>query len=241
VSSTAPHRVDVHVGHRDVSGGWLRPAVFGVSDGLVSNFALVMGVAGADVSNRLILLAGLAGLLAGAFSMATGEYVSVRSQQEMVESELAVERRELSRSPEAEMAELAALYRSRGIDADLAQEVARQLMRDPEVAWRVHAREELGIDPDHLASPWVAAGASFVAFAIGAVVPLLSYLLTLGDSAFAVSALLSAAALVLVGTLVSRYTNRSAVYTAMRQLLLGAGAAAVTYAVGTLVGSGPVG
>ncbi len=237
MSSQAPHRVDLHVGHRDVSGGWLRPAVFGVSDGLVSNFALVMGVAGADVANRVVLLAGLAGLLAGAFSMATGEYVSVRSLQEMVESELAIERRELARAPEAEVAELASLYRSRGIDPDLAHEVARQMMRDPEVAWRVHAREELGVDPDHLASPWVAAGASFVAFAIGAVVPLLAYLFALGDSALAVSAVLSATALASVGGLVARFTNRSVVYAACRQLLLGAGAAAVTYAVGTLVGA----
>ncbi len=230
----------MHPGHPDVSGGWLRPAVFGVSDGLVSNLALVMGVAGADVANRVVLLAGLAGLLAGAFSMAAGEYVSVRSQQEMVESELAVERRELARSPEAEEAELAGIYRSRGIDPALAREVSRQLMRDPEVAWRVHAREELGIDPDRLASPWVAAGASFVAFAAGAVVPLVAYLIGLGGAAFAVSAVLSAGGLLLVGALVSRYTVRSAGYAAVRQLLIGAGAAAVTYAVGTLIGTGPV-
>src|SRR5688500_15880321 len=136
MGAPAAHRVDHHVRHRNITGGWLRPALFGVTDGLVSNFALVMGVAGADVSARLVLLAGLAGLFAGAFSMATGEWNSVRSQSELAEAEIAIERRELSRNPEAEEAELAALYRNRGLDAGLAREVARQYARDPEVLWR---------------------------------------------------------------------------------------------------------
>ena len=238
MATTDPHRVDHHVRHRDVTGGWLRPAVFGVMDGLVSNFALVAGVAGADASSRLVLLAGLAGLFAGAFSMATGEYNSVRSQGELAAAEIAVERRELARAPEAEEAELARIYRSRGLSAGLAQQVARQLSSDPEVAWRVHAREELGIDPDNLPSPWTAAFASFVSFALGALVPLLPYLLGLGSSAFPMSAAGAAAALFVVGAAVARFTGRPAWYTGMRQLLLGAAAAGVTYVVGTLVGVG---
>lgn len=235
--TAAAQRVDHHVRHRNITGGWLRPALFGVTDGLVSNFALVMGVAGADVASRIVLLAGLAGLFAGAFSMATGEYNSVRSQSELAKAEIALERRELARAPEAEEAELAGIYRARGLDAPLAREVARQLARDPEVLWRVHAREELGIDPDNLPSPWVAAGSSFVAFALGAVVPVLPYALTLGRP-FVVAAALAGVAMFAVGALVGTMTARHWLYTGTRQLLLGAGAAAVTYGVGSLVGVG---
>ena len=235
--ATATHKVDHHVRHRNITGGWLRPALFGVTDGLVSNFALVMGVAGGDASNRIILLAGLAGLFAGAFSMATGEYNSVRSQSELAKAEIALERRELERAPEAEEAELAGLYRARGLDAGLAREVARQFARDPEVLWRIHAREELGIDPDNLPSPWLAAWASFVAFALGAIVPVLAYALDLGRP-FAVAAVLSGTALFVIGSVVGRMTARFWLYTGTRQLLLGAGAAAVTFAVGNLVGVG---
>lgn len=237
MGAPAATRVDHHVRHRNITGGWLRPALFGVSDGLVSNFALVMGMAGADASPRIVLLAGLAGLFAGAFSMATGEYNSVRSQAELAHAEIAIERRELARAPEAEEAELAGLYRARGLDATLAREVARQLGRDPEVLWRVHAREELGIDPDNLPSPWVAALASFVSFAAGALVPVLAYVLDLG-SPFAVAAVTSGVALFVIGAVVGRMTARFWAYTGARQLLLGAGAAAVTYAVGSLVGVG---
>jgi VIT1/CCC1 family predicted Fe2+/Mn2+ transporter len=236
-TSASRPTVDHHVRHRNITGGWLRPALFGVTDGLVSNFALVMGVAGADVSARIVLLAGLAGLFAGAFSMATGEYNSVRSQAELAHAEIAVERRELARAPEAEEAELAGIYRARGLEPALAREVARQFSRDPEQLWRIHAREELGIDPDNLPSPWVAAGASFVSFALGALVPVAAYLLDLG-SPFAVAAALSAAALLLIGAVVGRMTARHPLYTGGRQLLLGAGAAAVTFAVGNLVGVG---
>ena len=234
---TTAARVDHHVRHRNITGGWLRPALFGVTDGLVSNFALVMGVAGADAGNRFVLLAGLAGLFAGAFSMATGEYNSVRSQSELAEAEIALERRELARAPEAEEAELAGLYRSRGLDPALAREVARQFARDPEVLWRIHAREELGIDPDNLPSPWVAAGSSFVAFAMGALVPIVGYVLGLARP-FAIAAVASAVALFAVGALVGAMTARHWAYTGSRQLLLGAGAAAVTYAVGNVVGVG---
>jgi VIT1/CCC1 family predicted Fe2+/Mn2+ transporter len=237
MTTSAPQRVDHHVRHRNITGGWLRPALFGVTDGLVSNFALVMGVAGAGVAARVVLLAGFAGLFAGAFSMATGEYNSVRSQQELAHAEIALERRELERAPEAEEAELAGIYRSRGLDARLAKEVARQFARDPEVLWRIHAREELGIDPDNLPSPWVASGASFVAFALGAFVPVAAYLVTLSN-AFLVAAVASGLALFVIGAVVGRMTARAWLYTGMRQLLLGAGAAAVTYAVGSLVGVG---
>jgi VIT1/CCC1 family predicted Fe2+/Mn2+ transporter len=237
-SSEKRHRLDHHVRHRDVTGGWLRPAVFGVSDGLVSNLSLVAGVSGADATPRFVLLAGLAGLFAGAFSMATGEFVSVRSQQELADAEIALERAELVRVPEAEEAELAAIYRGRGLTPELARQVAHELSRDPEVAWRVHAREELGIDPDNLPSPWTAAFASFVAFALGALVPLLAYLVDLGDSSFVVAAVASAASLFGVGAFVSRFTGRSLWFSGSRQLLLGAVAAVVTFAVGTAVGIG---
>ena len=166
---------EVHHSHRDVTGGWLRPAVFGVMDGLVSNTALIAGVAGGGAPPRTVALAGLAGLVAGAFSMATGEYVSVASQTELARAEIEVEKAELRRVPEAEEAELAAIYRGRGVDDVTAREVARQLSRDPEQAWRVHAREELGVDPDDLPSPWTAATSSFGAFVVGAAVPLLPY------------------------------------------------------------------
>ena len=237
MGAPAAQRVDHHVRHRNITGGWLRPALFGVTDGLVSNFALVMGVAGADVAPRVVLLAGLAGLFAGAFSMATGEWNSVRSQAELAEAEIALERRELASNPAAEEAELAALYRHRGLDADLAREVARQFARDPEVLWRIHAREELGIDPDNLPSPWVAAGSSFVSFALGATVPVLAYALDLA-SPFAVAAVLSVVALFAIGAVVGRLTAKPWPVTGLRQLALGAGAAAVTYVVGSVVGVG---
>ena len=225
-----------HHEHRDVTGGWLRPAVFGVMDGLVSNTALVAGVAGGGAPPRTVLLAGLAGLAAGAFSMATGEYVSVASQSELTRAEIEIEKRELRRVPEAEQAELAGIYRARGVDAATAAEVARQLSRDPEQAWRVHAREELGVDPDDLPSPWVAAGSSFAAFTAGALVPVVPYLL--GGTALLVPVLLAMLALFLAGALVSRFTDRGAVYSGGRQLLLGGTEAGVPYVVGSLVGTG---
>ena len=150
VNAAQPGPAEIHHSHRDVTGGWLRPAVFGVMDGLVSNTALVAGVAGGGGSRSTVLLGGLAGLAAGALSMATGEYTSVASQTELARAEIEVEKREIARVPHAEQAELAALYRRRGVDAATAAEVARQLSADPEQAWRVHAREELGIDPDDL-------------------------------------------------------------------------------------------
>ena len=225
-----------HHTHRDVTGGWLRPAVFGVMDGLVSNTALIAGVAGGGAAPETIALAGLAGLIAGAFSMATGEYVSVASQTELTRAEIEVEKAEIARVPEAEQAELTAIYEARGVDAATAREVARQLSRDPDQAWRVHAREELGVDPDDLPSPWTAAASSFGAFTVGAAVPLLPYVL--GVTTLLLPVLLALLALFGAGALVSRWTNRSALYSGTRQLLLGGAATALTYAVGNAVGAG---
>ena len=244
MSSDAPTRVPPphelpQPHHRDVTGGWLRPAVFGISDGLVSNTALIVGVAGASVSARTVVITGLAGLASGAFSMATGEYVSVASQTELTKAEIELEKLELQRVPHLEMAELAQLDEERGLEPGLAQEVARQLSKDPEITWRVHAREELGVDPDDLPSPWVASGASFAAFAVGAVLPLLPYLL--GATDMLGSVVVATIGLFLSGALVSRFTTRTWYYSGGRQLVLGALAAVVTYGIGAAIGSAPTG
>jgi VIT1/CCC1 family predicted Fe2+/Mn2+ transporter len=227
---------EIHHQHRDVTGGWLRPAVFGAMDGLVSNFALVAGFAGGSASSSVIVLAGLAGLAAGAFSMAAGEYTSVASQSELARAEIEVERRELARRPRSEQAELAQVYMARGLDPALAREVARQLHRDPEQALRVHAREELGVDLLTLPSPLLAAGSSFGSFAVGAIVPVLPYLF--GASTLLPSLVVSLLALFACGVLVSAVTTRPWWYSGLRQLLLGAAAAGLTYGFGSLVGMG---
>ncbi|MFF9751714.1 VIT1/CCC1 transporter family protein [Streptomyces sp. NPDC014344] len=221
--------------HRDVNGGWLRPAVFGAMDGLVSNLALMAGVAGGSAGQQTVVLSGLAGLAAGAFSMAAGEYTSVASQRELVEAELDVERRELRKHPEDEEAELAALYRARGVEPGLAREVARQLSRDPEQALEIHAREELGVDPGDLPSPAVAAVSSFGSFALGALLPVLPYLL--GASSLWPAVLVALFGLFLCGAVVAKVTARSWWYSGLRQLALGGAAAGVTYALGSLFGT----
>ncbi|MGW5969370.1 VIT1/CCC1 transporter family protein [Streptomyces sp. NPDC055186] len=221
--------------HRDVNGGWLRPAVFGAMDGLVSNLALITGVAGGSVGQQTIVITGLAGLAAGAFSMAAGEYTSVASQRDLVEAELDVERRELRKHPEDEEAELAGLYESRGVDPELAREVARQLSKDPEQALEIHAREELGIDPGELPSPAVAAVSSFGAFALGALLPVLPYLL--GASSLWPAVLVALLGLFLCGALVAKVTARTWWFSGLRQLALGGAAAGVTYALGALFGT----
>ncbi|MFF0035518.1 VIT1/CCC1 transporter family protein [Streptomyces mirabilis] len=218
--------------HRDVNGGWLRPAVFGAMDGLVSNLALMTGVAGGSVSHQTIVITGLAGLAAGAFSMAAGEYTSVASQRELVQAELDVERRELRKHPQDEERELAALYESRGVDSVLAREVARQLSRDPEQALEIHAREELGIDPGDLPSPAVAAVSSFGSFALGALLPVLPYLL--GATVLWPALLLALIGLFACGAIVARVTARTWWYSGIRQLALGGAAAGVTYLLGSL-------
>ncbi|OIJ89065.1 VIT1/CCC1 transporter family protein [Streptomyces colonosanans] len=229
----AAHR-DNHT-HRDVNGGWLRPAVFGAADGLVSNLALMTGVAGGSVSQGTIIITGLAGLAAGAFSMAAGEYTSVASQRELVEAELDVERRELRKHPEGEEEELAALYEARGVEPGLAREVARQLSRDSEQALEIHAREELGIDPGELPSPMLAAVSSFAAFALGALTPVLPYLL--GARTLWPAVLCALVGLFVCGAVVAKVTARTWWYSGLRQLALGGAAAGVTYALGGLFGA----
>lgn len=221
--------------HRDVNGGWLRPAVFGAMDGLVSNLALMTGVAGGGVDRENVIIAGLAGLAAGAFSMAAGEYTSVASQRDLVQAELDVERGELRRNPDIERSELADRYVARGVDRDLAEEVAVQLSRDPEQALEIHARDELGVDPGGLPSPLVAAVSSFIAFALGALLPVLPYLLGAVDIWPAVA--VSLVGLFGCGALVARVTARSWWYSGGRQLLLGGTAAGVTWLLGSAFGT----
>ncbi|MCF6474580.1 hypothetical protein FAF44_40290 [Nonomuraea sp. MG754425] len=229
-----PESPEQHHSHRDVTGGWLRPAVFGAMDGLVSNFALIAGVVGAAGAGQGAVLAGFAGLIAGACSMAAGEYTSVKSQTELMRAEIAVERRELARNPEGERAELAALYRARGLDPELAERVADGLSADPEQALRVHVREELGVDPDDLPSPYLAAASSFGAFAVGALVPLAPFLF--GASGIMVALVLSVVALFGFGAAVAAMTARPWWLGGLRQLALGVGAATVTYGLGHLLG-----
>ncbi len=241
-----PHRgpvdtiVDVYEEHqhRNISGGGARAAVFGISDGLVSNVSLILGMAGAHSSAGAVRLAGVAGLIGGAFSMATGEYVSMRAQSELMERELDVERKAIAADPEDERRELAALYRSRGIEADLADELSVKMMRDPDLALETHAREELGFTPGDTGKPVEAALSSFVMFAIGAFVPLLPWLLTTGTNALWWSVVLGAVASLGVGAALSVFTGRSWLWSATRQLLISGAAATVTYTIGHLVGSG---
>ena len=220
--------------HRDVSGGWLRPAVFGAMDGLVTNVSLIAGVGGGGGSQHAILLTGLAGLAAGAFSMAAGEYVSVSSQNELVEAEVDKERHELAHNAAAEQVELVGMLRRRGISAATARVAAAEISAHPEKALAVHAFEELGVNPAELPSPFVAAGASLVSFAMGAIIPLLPY--ALGFDALWVALGLSALAAATGGGLVSRLTDRPFWRGALRQLLLGGVAAGLTYLIGLAVG-----
>ena len=229
-----------HIGHEhpDVTGGWLRPAVFGASDGLVSNLALIAGVAGGTrdaEGSTAVVLAGFAGLAAGAFSMAVGEYTSVASQSEAAAHEVARECAEIIANPEGERHELAAMYVDKGVDEHLAHEVARQIHRDVDNAVEVHAREEFGVDSSDLVSPRLAAVSSFFAFALGAVIPLLPLLV--GIEAVWPIVALSLAGLFACGAVVTNVTSRSWWYGGLRQLALGAAAAGLTYVIGDLVGA----
>jgi vacuolar iron transporter family protein len=224
--------------HRDLRGGGARAAVFGVSDGLVTNVSLVLGMAGANPGGSIVRLAGVAGLVAGSFSMAAGEYLSMTAQRELMERELEVERHALSHSPEGEAAELRSMYVDRGIDPDVAAEMVAEVMQDPDLALETHAREELGIETDRLGSPLQAAAASFVTFALGAFVPLVPWLVTSGTAALVWSIVLSAAAALLVGVVLAAFTERSRMASALRQLAVTAVAAGVTYGVGRAVGTG---
>jgi VIT1/CCC1 family predicted Fe2+/Mn2+ transporter/rubrerythrin len=227
--------------HRSARSGTLRATIFGVSDGLVSNLALVMGVAGASDQGGLILLAGVAGLLAGAFSMAAGEYISMQSQRELFERQIELERAELEAMPEEEERELAALYMAKGFTRDEADTIAARMFADPQHALDTLVREELGLDPDELGSPWGAAAGSFLAFGIGAAIPVFPYLVTTGTTALVASLALSCVALFLVGAGVSLLTGRGLLFSGFRQLGIGVAAAAVTYAVGTVIGVGVAG
>jgi VIT1/CCC1 family predicted Fe2+/Mn2+ transporter len=223
--------------HRALRGGGnLRAAVFGVNDGLVSNASLILGIAGAQPDPRVVLIAGVAGLAAGAFSMAAGEYVSVRSQRELYEHQIALERDELAQYPEAEAEELALIYTAKGLPRRDASRLARKIVADPDHALDTLAREELGLDPSALGSPWGAAAASFAAFAAGAVVPLAPYLIGSGTHALPSSLGLSAVALFGIGMLLSLFTGRPAWLSGLRMLAIGALAGGVTFALGRALG-----
>ena len=224
--------------HRKVTGGAARAAVFGISDGLQTNLALILGVAGANPATGVVRLAGLAGLIGGAFSMAAGEYVSMKAQTELVERELAIEREAIAGEPDREQRELSALYRSRGVDRETAERMAAQMMSNPDLALEVHAREELGVDPGALGSPLAAAGSSFVSFAVGAVVPLLPWFFGSGTAAVVTSLVLALVVAGIVGVALSRFTGRSWLFSAGRQMGIALFAAGIAFGIGRLVGAG---
>jgi VIT1/CCC1 family predicted Fe2+/Mn2+ transporter len=223
--------------HRGLAtGGNLRAGVFGINDGLVSNASLILGVAGASADSKLLLLSGVAGLLAGAFSMAAGEYVSVRSQREMYEYQIGLEKEELAEYPQEEAAELALIYEARGLSSAQSKELADSMIADPDKGLDALAREELGLNPDELGSPWGAALFSFVSFGIGAVIPLLPFMLAPGSSALPISIAATALSLFAVGAMLSLFTGRQAWLGGLRMLLIGGSAGAVTYLIGKLLG-----
>ena len=238
VSTTHEHDHIPPHHHRDIRGGGARAAVFGISDGLITNVSLVLGMAGANPGGSIVRLAGVAGLVAGSFSMAAGEYLSMTAQRELQVRELEVERRALSDNPKGEAAELRGMYVRRGIEPAVASDMVKEVMQDPDLALETHAREELGITTQNLGSPWQAAGASFITFALGAFVPLAPWLFASGTTAIILSVVLSAMAAVLVGAVLARFTERSVVVSALRQLAVTAVAAAVTYGVGRAIGTG---
>ncbi len=224
--------------HRARSGNALRAAVLGANDGLVSNLSLVMGVAGASLGRTEILITGLAGLVAGSCSMAMGEWVSVTSARELLQRELAVERREIAVNPGEERDELVVIYQNKGLSREMASRVADGVMTDPAAALDTHAREELGIDPDDLGgSPWQAAGASFLLFCIGAVPPIIPFVFVGGATAVILSLVLSGIALFAIGAVITRLTDRPLMLSGLRQLAIGLAAAAVTFGVGAIIGT----
>jgi vacuolar iron transporter family protein len=223
--------------HRTAGGNALRAAVLGANDGLVSNFSLVMGVAGAALSSTTILLTGLAGLLAGAISMALGEWISVQSSRELYEKQIRIEKEEIAQSPEEEVEELALIYQARGLEEQPARQLAEQIMSNRETALATLSREELGIDPEELGgSAWEAAITSFVLFAIGAIIPVIPYMFLSGMAAIGLSALLSAGGLFVIGAAITLFTGRPVWQSGLRQVVFGLAAAAVTYLIGRLIG-----
>ena len=223
--------------HRSAGGGTLRAAIFGVSDGLVSNLSLVMGFAGASADAKFLLLAGLSGLLAGASSMAAGEYVSMKAQRELFERQIELEAAELAVTPEEEVAELSLIYQAKGLSRDEANRLASRLTEDPAVALDTLVREELGLDPTQLGSPIGAAVGSFLAFAVGAFIPVIPYFFGASTSLVALSIALAGVALFSVGAVLSLFTGRGVWFSGARQLLIGAVAAAITFALGSLIGA----
>jgi VIT1/CCC1 family predicted Fe2+/Mn2+ transporter len=221
--------------HHDVSGGWLRPTVFGAVDGLVTNASLISGLGGGGAAAHTVVLTGVAALVAGAFSMGTGEYISVTNQNELVHSEVSLERQMLDRFPAAEREELAGYFRSYGADEETATRMAAAVSADPGTALRIHTREELGVNPEDLPSPLLAGAASLLAFSFGALVPLLPYLLGLPE--LAATLVIAATALLAGGMVVGKITGRPVLRSGLRQLLLGGLAVAVTFGVGHLIGS----
>jgi VIT1/CCC1 family predicted Fe2+/Mn2+ transporter len=222
--------------HRQVAGGWYRAAVFGASDGLVTNASLILGFAGANPGHNIVRLAGLAGLVAGGFSMASGEYVSVRAQKELLEYEIDIERRSIEASPVEEQEELRELFVERGIEEELAARLSTDLMRDPEMALRTHAREELGVDPSATGSPWGAAISSLISFGVGAFIPLLPWIVTTSGDPILWSIILAVLAAGVVGGMIGWFTRNGIMKWAIRQIFVGALAAAVTFGIGRLVG-----
>lgn len=220
--------------HRSVSGGLARAAVFGVSDGLVSNVSLVLGFAGSGIDNNVVRLAGIAGAVAGAASMAAGEWVSVSAQNELILRELEIERREHRVNAEAETAELAAMYEGHGMSPEQALASAREVMRSPEDALLVHAREEFGVDPTDLPSPWWAAALSLVCFLLGAAVPVIPWYVGSGEAAKIASVLAGVAGALVVGAFIGKMAERSLGRSALRQAIILLLATAVTYLIGTL-------
>jgi VIT1/CCC1 family predicted Fe2+/Mn2+ transporter len=225
--------------HRSASGGNLRAAVFGINDGLVSNTSLILGVAGAGTSLGVVMTSGVAGLLAGALSMAAGEYVSMRSQREMYEYQINLERQELAEYPEEEAEELALIYHARGMDLEEARSVAKAMLQDPEHALDTLSREELGLNPDDLGSPWGAAIFSFLAFTAGAIIPLLPFLAGSGlNRGIVISGGLAGVCLFGVGAALSLFSGRSALRGGLRMVLIGGGAGLVTFFIGHALGVG---
>ena len=223
--------------HRSAGGNALRAAVLGANDGLVSNFSLVMGVAGAEMAGQSILLTGLAGLLAGAISMALGEWISVQSSRELYLKQIATEREEIEQAPEEEAEELSLIYQARGLDAAPADQLAKQIMSNHESALHALTRDELGIDPKELGgSAWEAAITSFLLFAVGAILPVIPYMFTSGMTAVIISAAFSAVGLFIIGAAITLFTGRPVFSSGMRQVIFGLAAALVTYLIGRLIG-----
>lgn len=222
--------------HRPIAEGWARASIFGISDGLVTNLSLILGVVGAHSSHQAVRLAGVAGLLAGAFSMGSGEYISMRSQRELFEREIAIERKSLLESPDEERQELVELFVARGVAREVAVRLAEDLMRDPDIALATHAREELGVDPSAIGSPWKAMVGSAVSFAVGAFVPLAPWLASTSPTLWYWSVALSALTAMVTGGTVGRMTGRGIWWSAARQLLVAAAAASLTAGLGRLLG-----